>query len=98
MAQDERYFQRNLVEMIKSRFPGCVVLRNDPRTNPQGIPDLTILYNSKWCCLECKKCRSASRRPNQEFYISKLNDMSYASFVYPENVEEVLDDMEHTFA
>lgn len=98
MSQLERDFQRNLVETIKSRFPGCVVLRNDPRTNPQGIPDLTVLYKSKWCCLECKRSNTASRRPNQDYYISMLNTMSYANFVYPENVEEVLNDMEYTFA
>lgn len=97
MAQLERYFQKELVESIQERFPGCVILRNDPRTNPQGIPDLTVLYKTRWCCLECKRGKTASRRPNQEYYISILNDMSYATFVYPENVKEVLDGMARAF-
>nr|DAH12812.1 MAG TPA: Nuclease [Caudoviricetes sp.] len=94
----EQEFQKNLVNEIKNRFPGCMVLRNDPRTNPQGIPDLTVLYRDRWCCLECKRKASASKRPNQEYYITKLNKMSYATFIYPENVKEVLDDMERSFA
>ena len=97
MAQLERDFQKELIKSIRKRFPGCVVLRNDPKTNPQGIPDLTVLYKTRWCCLECKRGEQASKRPNQDYYISTFNDMSYATFVYPENVKEVLDEMARTF-
>lgn len=85
----ESAFQTKLISEIKELLPGCVVLKNDAGYL-QGFPDLTILYNDKWAVLETKRKASASRQPNQEYYVGKLNDMSYASFVYPENKEEVL--------
>lgn len=96
MAIHENRFQRNLIQELEDRFPGCVVIKNDPNYI-QGIPDLLILYNDKWAALECKRSESASHRPNQEYYISKLDEMSFASFVYPENMEDVLNEMEQTF-
>lgn len=84
------------MQELKGRFPGCMVIKNDPNYI-QGIPDLLILYNDKWAALECKRSESASHRPNQEYYISKMDKMSFASFVYPENMEDVLNEMEQTF-
>lgn len=94
----ENAFQSKLKKKIKDRFPGCIVLKNDP-TYIQGIPDLLILYNDKWAALECKREEDALKdpRPNQPYYIKKMNDMSYASFIYPENEEEVLDAVERSF-
>lgn len=89
----EAQFQKELIKKIKDRLPGCVVLKNDPNYI-QGIPDLTILHKDKWAALECKKERDASHRPNQDYYVGKMNDMSYAAFVYPENEEEILDELE----
>lgn len=85
----ENVFQGKLIKELKDRFPGCVVIKNDPNYI-QGIPDLLILYNNKWAALECKKDKYSKHRPNQDYYVSKMNDMSYASFVYPENKETVL--------
>lgn len=89
----ENEFQSQLIKDVKNLLPGCYVLKNDPNYI-QGFPDLLILYKDKWAALECKRSENASRRPNQEFYISSLRDMSYASFVYPENREEVLNELE----
>ena len=91
----ERDFQKDLIKEIKERFPGCIVLKNDPRYI-QGIPDLTILYKDRWAMLECKNCKKAKHRPNQDLRIEKLNEMSFSSFVYPENKEVVLDEMERS--
>ena len=85
----ESKFQRNLIEELEVLFPGCIVLKNDPNYI-QGIPDLLILYKNKWAALEVKQSAKAHHQPNQEYYISMMNDMSYASFVYPENKEDVL--------
>lgn len=85
----ESEFQSELIKELKRLLPGCYVLKNDPNYI-QGFPDLLILYKDKWAALECKRSENASRRPNQEFYISKLGEMSYSSFIYPENKKEVL--------
>lgn len=92
----ESAFQASLIRTIKNLLPGCIVLKNDP-SYIQGIPDLIILDGVTWACLEVKKSSDASRRPNQEFYIKKMSKMSYASFVYPENVQQVLEDMINHF-
>lgn len=88
-------FQQKLIKDIKKRFPDCVVLKNDP-TYIQGIPDLLIIHGEKWAALECKKSEKAKKQPNQDYYIEKLNKMSYASFVCPENKEEVLNELQQT--
>ena len=93
MSKKESAFQNNLIKKVKTMFPECMVLKNDP-TYIQGIPDLLILNESKWAALECKKNESASVRPNQNYYIGKMNGMSYAAFIYPENEEEVLNEIQ----
>ena len=94
--QDERKFQRDLVLEIKELFPECIILENDPHAR-QGIPDLLILYKHKWAALECKKSRTASHRPNQAYYVRKMGSMSFARFIYPENKDEVLNELQATF-
>lgn len=91
----ERDFQAKLVKEIKSIFPGCIVMKTDP-TYIQGLPDLLILHNDKWAALEVKRSANASKRPNQDYYVEKMDDMSYASFIYPENKEDILDELRET--
>jgi hypothetical protein len=92
----ESKFQRETIGDIERLFPNAVILKNDPGWI-QGIPDLTILYGNRWAMLECKAYRGADRQPNQAYYIGKLNEMSFASFVYPENKDDVLDGIQRTF-
>lgn len=92
----ENEFQANLIKELEQMFPGCLVLKNDPNYI-QGIPDLLILYKNKWAGLECKKNKKAKIQPNQPFYVSKMNQMSYCSFIYPENKEEVLNEIQRAF-
>ena len=89
----ENKFQAGLVKELKERFPGCIVMKNDPNYI-QGIPDLTILYNKRWALLETKQSDKASHRPNQDYYVRKCNKMSFARFISPENKEEVLDELQ----
>ena len=77
-------------------FPGCIVVHLDPN-EIQGIPDLLILYNDMWAALEGKKSATASHRPNQDYYVDLMNQMSFASFIYPENKEEVLHELQQAF-
>ena len=85
-----------LERKIKNEFPGCMVLKNDP-TYLQGVPDLTVFCGNKWAALEVKKSKNASHRPNQNYYVDKMNRMSYATFVYPENEKEVLAELHKKF-
>lgn len=86
----ESEFQKNLKHEIKERLPNCIIKKNE---GTQGFPDLLILNEDKWAALEVKAFKTAERQPNQEHYISKMSTMSFASFIYPENKEEVLDAM-----
>lgn len=91
MARSSRLesgFQDRLVSDIKEMLPGCMVFKMD---QAQGIPDLLVLHGNRWGSLECKKNAKAKRQPNQEYYVGKMDDMSFSSFVYPENKDEVLD-------
>lgn len=92
----ESEYQAYLIRELKRRFPGCVVLKNDTGYM-QGIPDLTILFEDKWAVLEVKASEDAPEQPNQEYYINALNAKSYAAFIYPENEEVVLDEIQQTF-
>lgn len=92
----ESKFQADLKKELKSRFPGCIVTKLDS-SDIQGIPDLLVLYKDKWACLENKRDSRASKRPNQEYYVNKMNEMSFARFIYPENREEVLDELSKAF-
>lgn len=88
----ERDFQAKLIKEIKDIFDGCIVMKNDS-SYIQGIPDLLVLYKNRWASLEVKKNARASRQPNQEYYVERMNNMSFSRFVCPENKDEVMHDL-----
>lgn len=92
----ENTFKTKLVKELKKLFPGCMIFHLDP-TECQGAPDLLLLYENKWAALEGKKSSNASKRPNQDYYVDKMNNMSFAAFIYPENKEEVLYELQQSF-
>ena len=92
----ESDFQAKLIKELEERFPGCIVMKNDANYI-QGIPDLTVLYKDKWATLECKRSNKDKHRPNQDYYVEQMDEMSFSSFIYPENKEEVLDELQHAF-
>jgi len=89
----EAQYQAKLVQKLNQRFPGCLILRGDAFRD-QGILDLFILYNKRWASLEVKASRSAPTRPNQDHFVERLGEMSFATYIYPENEKEVLDALE----
>lgn len=97
----ESDYQLDLRQKIESIFPECIVLKNDPNYI-QGFPDLTILFRNKWAVLEVKKdisemSKKSSSIRNQKFYIRLLDKMSFARFIYPQNEEEVLYELQQAF-
>lgn len=92
----ESQFQTELIKDLEYIFEGCIVLKNDPNYI-QGFPDLLILFENKWAALECKKSEDAPTQPNQSYYVNKLDDMSFASFIYPENKRRVLRELQRAF-
>lgn len=92
----ENKFKTKLVKHIETRFPGSMVFHLDP-SEKQGIPDLLVLIGDRWAALEGKKEKNAAHQPNQDYYVQKMNGMSFARFIYPENEKEVLNEMERAF-
>ena len=92
----ESKFQAGLIKELKTRFPGCMVLKNDA-SYIQGVPDLLVLNNDKWAALECKKSKNAKHQPNQDYYVDKMNEMSYAAYICPENKEDILNELQQSF-
>lgn len=92
----ESSFKEKLIKEIEKEFPGAIVLKNDPSLL-QGIPDHLILFEDRWAAFEAKRSKKAKRQPNQEYYIELLNSMSFAAFVYPENEEDFLNELQSAF-
>lgn len=93
MARSSRLesgFQDRLISGIKALLPGCMVFKMD---QIQGIPDLLILFGGRWASLECKRHQNAPHRPNQDYYVDTMDMMSFSRFVYPENMNTVLDEL-----
>ena len=86
----ENQYQAKLIKQLKSLFPGCFVLKNDPNYI-QGMPDLTVLYFDRWATLEVKVSEKAHHQPNQDYYVETMDRMGFSAFIYPENEEQILD-------
>lgn len=96
MSKRENEYQAKLIKRLKTMFPGCIVQKNDS-SYIQGIPDLTILHGNRWATLECKREANAPKQPNQDYYVNRMNEMSFSRFIYPENEEEVLNELSEAF-
>ncbi len=93
----ESDFQKKLINKIETLFPDCEIMKQDSKYK-QGIPDLVVFYKDKYAMLEVKKNASANHQPNQDYYVNKFSKWSYASFVYPENMEKVLVELQEVFS
>ena len=89
----ERALQSSIIKELERQYPNAVVLKND---SPyiQGFPDLLFLQNSFWAALEVKRAKNCYRQPNQEYWVEKLNLLSFSRFIYPSNLESVFDEID----
>lgn len=92
----EAQYQGRLIKKLEEMFPGCFILKNDSNYKP-GVPDLIILYYNMWAMLEVKMSETSYVRPNQAHYIDILDNMSFASFINPDNEGAVLYDLQCAF-
>lgn len=96
-SKAETVYQNKLKGKLEALFPGCLVVKNDP-AQIQGIPDLLILFGDRWAMLEVKLSADADHQPNQDYFVRQFDGWSFAAFIYPENEEQVLIDLQQTFA
>lgn len=95
----ESEFRSEILEPeLKRRFPGCEIIVQDPGANFQGIPDRMVLCDDKWAMLETKRAPNSAKQENQDHYVKKFNRLGYAAFVHPENMLEVLSELEEHFS
>lgn len=93
----ENAYQAKLIKKLRKLFEGCLILKNDSNYL-QGVPDLVIFYGDRWAMLEVKANMDSDFQPNQAYWVSELNHMSFAAFIYPENEDEVLRDLQSALA
>lgn len=96
MKKKESKFQAALIKRIIEMYPEAIVLKNDPNYR-QGIPDLVVLYRDKYAILECKRDEKSPHRPNQLYYIKMFSRYTVSSFVYPQNLEEIINAIQKLF-
>lgn len=89
----ESKFKSQLIADIQRLYPGAIILKTDAN-QIQGMVDNIILYENRWAGFEAKRSKFSPFRPNQNYYIRLLNQMSFAQAVYPENKEEFLYDLQ----
>lgn len=92
----ESRYQAKLIRKLERLFPGCIIMKNDP-SYQQGMLDLTILWRGRWAALEVKANEQSPSQPNQDYYVRRLNEMSFAAYIFPENEEEVLNALQQAF-
>jgi hypothetical protein len=97
----ERDFQPDVIDTLKKLFPGCIILKNDAKYK-DGIPDLTVLYKSKYAILEVKRSydeyiKCLKKKPKQKYYIDIFSKWAFGSYVYPENFEDVINKLKEVF-
>ena len=83
----EKNFQSKIIKYLKAK--GCVVIKYQQNATTQAsIPDVIFLKDGFWGAIEVKKNKTARFRPGQKEMVAKMNDMSWAKVVYPENWSE----------
>jgi Holliday junction resolvase-like predicted endonuclease len=92
----ENQYQAKVIRKLKKLFPGCVIVKTDSGYQ-QGSTDLILLFRQFWAALEVKASATSREQPNQRYFVKKLNGMSFAAFIYPENEAEVMSALQQAF-
>ena len=95
--KNESDFKNSLYKKIRTRFPGTEVIPNDAGYL-QGFPDATVYFpNGRYVLLEGKRTNNSHKQPNQDYYVNQSPLSENAMFVYPENENEILQELERRY-
>lgn len=94
MAKPEKKFKISIKDFLEENYKGSILLNLDPSSNPQGINDTLFLYKNCWAGLEFKRSRLAEVRPNQPYWVKRLDQMSFSRFIFPENANKVMAELD----
>lgn len=84
----ESDFQATVIHWLRAKK--CFVWKcAENATTQRGVADIFFCFEGFYGWLEVKKSRNAPKRPGQQAFIDKMDEWSWAKFVYPENWEEV---------
>lgn len=92
----EREFEKDFMEDLDEVLPNGHWIKGNSQMQ-QGIPDRMFLHGEHWAMLEFKRETDSAKQENQDWFIEKFNNMSYAKIVTPENAQEVIDEIQATF-
>jgi hypothetical protein len=96
--QLESEFKKQVKQRIRERFPNLDLDFINTKPYNRSMPDTFVIGPWAWAALEFKRSALAAQQANQDYHIERLNRKGYATFVFPENLEEVLDDLEGVFS
>lgn len=83
----EADFQKKVVSFLKKQ--GCFVMKTTPGPGvPKGVADLVFMKDGFYGWLECKASKTAKHQPGQDQFVKKMDEWSYAKFVWPANWTE----------
>ncbi len=78
----EANFQSTVIKWLKSK--SCFVMKVQAGPGvPKGTADVFFCKEGFYGWLECKQTKNAKKQPGQEPFIEKMNNWSYAQFVWP---------------
>ena len=92
----ESGFQASFIRHLRELFPDAIILKNDANYL-QGVPDILVLIGPRWCAFECKMRPTSPQEANQGYYVTLMNEMSFATFVWPGNEKDILDELQRAF-
>lgn len=85
--------QQKAIKYLKSK--GCWVMKTHPGLGtPTGTSDIFFCKEGFYGWLECKASAKAPFRPLQREFIEKMDAWSFARAVYPENLDEVIAELD----
>lgn len=90
----EKDFQAKVIKELKAM--GLAVIKNQAGPGvPTGFPDVLALGEGIYFALECKTSARAKKQPRQDYWVKKLNEWSYAAFIYPANHDKIMAEIKY---